>query len=140
MSSETDNSTGVPPVVATAEDVGQQLLAARDQRSQRWGLYGLLIFFSSAFLGAFLYLVLSAWCSKTEADIIALGKLPPGATALIGAVIAAMIAVPLSLCLALSKLVSAEKEKREHDPAPYTSALFELGKAFAQGFKSLKGD
>lgn len=140
IDSPKSDSPGMPVSVPTAQDVERQLLAAKDQRFQRWGLYVFLILFSSAFFSIFLYIVLSAWCSKTTDEIIAFGKLSPSATALVGAVMAAMVAVPLSLCLALSKLVSAEEEKREQDPAAFTSALFELGKAFAQGFKSLKGN
>jgi len=125
--------------VAAQVDVQGQLLKARDNRRQRWILYGFLLLASAAYLTALLWLVLCAWATKTEPEVIAFAKMSPGATALVGAIIASMVAIPLSLCVALGKLVSDSKDEKPTDSTTFTSAFFELGKAFAQGVKSLKG-
>lgn len=131
----------------TAPDANRQLVAAKDERWQRWGLYGFLMLMSAAFLLVFLALVvsvsgvfvISAWFGRIDEAIIEVGKLPAGVTALIGAIVASLVAVPLSLCIALAKLVSPDKvDKPVKDSAAFTSAFFELGKAFAQGISALK--
>ncbi|MBK0026403.1 hypothetical protein IAE57_09515 [Stenotrophomonas sp. S48] len=113
----------------------------RDARIQRWTLYIFLMGFSAAFLWLFLHIVCTAWDEKTQPVMIEFAKLGPSATTLLGALVVAIVAIPLSLCLALVKMVSAPKQSATPDDSQkFTSALFELGKAFAQGLKSLRGE
>lgn len=134
--SPTDN---VPP--PSAADIDRQLKDFRDVRIQRWILYVFLMGFSAAFLWLFLHIVCTAWDQKTQAVMIEFAKLGPSATTLLGALVVAIVAIPLSLCLTLAKMVSAPKQSGTPDDSQkFTSALFELGKAFAQGFKSLRGE
>ncbi|WP_131707703.1 hypothetical protein [Xanthomonas citri] len=122
----------------TAVDAKRQLVLAKDERLQRWGVYFFLLLSSAAFLLTFLFLVISAWQGRTESTIIAFGKIPASTTALIGAIVASLVAVPLSFCIALAKLLSPESKIGEKDSSNFTSAFFELGKALAQGFNSFK--
>lgn len=123
---------------STKTGINTQLTRSKDFRWMRWGLYALLTVASVSFLGVFLWIVVCAWQDKTQESIIAFGKLPPSATALIGAIVAALVAVPLSLCIALAKLVSDESEsKKDGDISSVTSVVFELGKALAEGWKSI---
>lgn len=144
---------GLVPGVLAVQPVEQQLLQAKDHRWQRWFFYGLLTAFSCAFFGLFFYVVARAachaldWSSSTDpaeaaAQLSALGtamsKFPPATSAVLAAIIASVVAIPLSLCVALGKLVKTDSEATNGDTTSFTSALFELGRAFAQGWKSFK--
>lgn len=139
--------------VLAAPPAEQQLLQAKDNRRQLWLFYGLLTAFSCAFFGLFFIVVTRAafhalhWSINTNPHVAAaqlsalgeaLSKFPPATSAVLGAVIASIVAIPLSLCVALGKLVKKESEAASGDTTSFTSALFELGRAFAQGWKSFK--
>ncbi|MDI9250345.1 hypothetical protein QMZ25_17240 [Stenotrophomonas sp. RS-48] len=131
-----------------------QLVSARDQRFQLWFFYLLLTTFSIAYFGLFFCIVARAsfhaldWSFSTSpkdaaeqlgALGVALSKFPPTTSAIMGAVIASFVAIPLSLCVAIGKLVKQEKEAPPTDSSSFTSAFFELGKAMATGWNAVKG-
>jgi len=130
------------------------LVSARDQRYQLWFFYGLLAIFSIAYFGLFFIVVARVswhaldWSMSTSPKDaaeqldslgLALSKFPPTTSAIMGAVIASFVAIPLSLCVAIGKLVKQDKEAAASDGKSFTSAFFELGKALAAGWKEVKG-
>jgi len=159
--SNADSTENPPPAspVVQAPDVlagpraDAQLVAAKDQRLQRWLFYSFLTLFSTAYFGLFLCVVARTafhalrWSVNTtpvdaamqlDALGVALSKFPPTTSAIMGAVIASVVAIPLSLCVAIGKLVKSEQEAPVSNGSSFTSAFFELGKAFATGWKAVK--
>lgn len=131
----------------------EQLVGARDKRFQLWFFYFLLTVFSIAYFGLFFVVVARvAWhavdwslttspkdaATQLNALGIALSAFPPTTSAIMGAVIASFVAIPLSLCVAIGKLVKQEQEAVTTDSGAFTSAFFELGKALATGWKEVR--
>lgn len=137
---EDQNQNQEPLRALSQPDPELALLEGKDNRRQRWWLYVVLVGTSVAYMTAFLAIVVHAWLTKSEASIIAFGKMNPSAAALIGAVIASMVAIPLSTALAVVRMITSNGQQAPGDGTAATSALFELGRAFAQGLKSIRGD
>lgn len=141
------------PQILAGPTIKQQLIAANDKRFQRWTFYFFLMAFSTGFFGLFFFVMCTAamrtlaWSARTSPvdaakELAALGAalsaFPPSSTAILGAVIASVVAIPLSLSIALGKMVKEEADAGLAETASFTSALFELGKAFGQGWKAGK--
>lgn len=125
---------GVSPEALAA--ASHDLVVRKDRRWQRWGLYGMLMLVILCAIITFLWIVKSAWLGKTEASVIAFGQISPSVAALLGVVVTALVALPLSLSLALVRLVSEPKDKdASGESSALTTAFFEFGKAFAEGIK-----